>query len=321
MKKEEIAKKLRNSKLNSGIKLPKEIDFSISNKVLNITIKNPCKNMQTDDSAFEGWAVALKSTFGDEVKKIVLNLSLNANININKKHYSRFLWRAYNFSNIFDWFEIGNCKNDVDYFIANELRNVFVNKPSKDRGPVVNSEEERFIEYLFVDSNRSFYGDLRKLINADEILNQVPVGIFQDEISDNKMIFPGRASAIDLIGLKGTDTLHLIELKFNNYKVGIISEFLFYAFIMHNLFINKKFQYHDVQFPSSFDKYFGLYNNGNISRIDGYLLCDKYHPLIDVNEINLLNLGLSKFNISLNRIIYEYNKDINNPVISNLKII
>lgn len=319
MNRDEITKELR-IKRNNRIKLSELIDYLLINNVLTLTIKHPCENMQSNENAFEGWAVVLKSAFGDNIRKVILNVSPNIVIDYNNGHYTRFLWRAYNFSNIFDWFEIGNCKNDVYNFVSSKLNNVFLNIPSDDRKPVVKSKGERFVEYLFVDRNRLFYDDLKNLIDADEIINQVPVGLFQDFVSNNTKIFTGGASAIDLIGYKELDILHLIELKVgNNNKLGVISEFLFYAFIMHNLFISRGFQYPDVQWPKSFNKYYNLYKIGNINKIKGFLLCENYHPLLDDKAIELLNSGLSKFNIDLSRLIYEYNHDINNPVISNLR--
>lgn len=276
--------------------------------------------MQNNENAFEGWAVVLKSAFGSKITKVILDVSPNAVIDIKNGHCARFLWRAHNFSMMFNWFEIGNCKNEVNNFVESISEKVFLNIPSEDRSPFVNSKGERFVEYLFADRNRPFYHDLKKLIDADEIINQVPVGLFRGVISDSTKIFTGGASAIDLIGFKGQDTLHLIELKTgDNYKLGIISEFLFYAFIMHNLLIKNKFFYSVIQFPESFSTYLQLYKNRKIERINGYLLCEKYHPLVDDNAIILLNTGLSKFNINLNRLEYEYNCDVNNPVISNLK--
>lgn len=323
MDKKDIAKELRKIKPNNNIRLPKSINFNLIDEILIISIENLNKNMQSDDNTFEGWALVLKSAFGNRINKVILDISSSADIDFEDGHCTRFLWRAHNFSRIFDWFEIGNCKDEVKNFVDSKLINVFLNIPKEDRNPVDNSDGERFVEYLFIDPNKSFGEDLRKLIDADQILNQIPVGLFQN---DKKKIFPGKSSAIDLLGFKATDTLHLIELKIkDNNKVGIISEFLFYAFIMHNLFIKKdsqleeNFQYPNVQFPPSFIKYYELYKKGNVNRIDGYLLCEKYHPLVDYNAIILLNTGLSKFNINLNRLEYEYNYDVNNPVISNLK--
>jgi len=320
MNRDEITKELRSIKKNNRIKLSELIDYSLINNVLTLTINRPCENMQSNENAFEGWAVVLKSAFGNSISKVILDVSSNALINSNNGHYTRFLWRAHNFSKIFEWFAIGNCKNDVDNFVNSKLINVFINVPNKNRMPVVNSTGERFVEYLFVDCNRSFYKGLKNLIDADEIFNQIPVGLFRNFISNNTKIFTGGASAIDLVGYKGLNTLHLIELKIGkNNKLGVISEFLFYAFILHNLFISRSFEYPDVQFPKSFSNYYSLYKNGHIKEMKGFLLCENYHPLLDKEAIKLLNLGLTKFNIDLSRIIYKYNEDVNNPLISNLE--
>jgi len=322
MNRADITKELRDIKKNNRLKLSDLIDYSLINGELTLTINYPCVNMQNNENAFEGWAVVLKSAFGNRITKVILDVNANSEIDIKNGHCARFLWRAHNFSEIFDWFEIGNCKNEVNKFVKSISKNILLNIPSEDRKPVVNSKGERFIEYLFADRCRPFYDELKNLIDADEIFNQVPVGLFQNVISNYTKIFTGGASAIDLIGYKGQDILHLIELKIgDNNKLGIISEFLFYAFIMHNLFVSKDFEYPKKSFPKSFVKYSQLYENRPVGKINGYLLCQNYHPLLDKKEIKLLNSGLSKFNIELSRIKYDYNDDINNPVISNLKII
>lgn len=311
MNRADIAKDLRKIKNNNNLKLSKLIDYSLNNGELILTINYPCENMQNNENAFEGWAVVLKSAFGNRITKVILDVSPNAVIDIKNGHCARFLWRAHNFSMMFNWFEIGNCKNEVNNFVNSMLSNVFLNLPSEDRKPVVNSKGERFVEYLFADRSRPFYHELKNLIGADEIINQVPVGLFQNVISDHTKIFTGGASAIDLIGYKGQDTLHLIELKIgDNNKLGIISEFLFYAFIIHNLFISKNFKYPNSSFPQSFYNYYQIYINGHVNKINGYLLCENYHPLLDEDAILLLKSGLLKFNIDVNRILYKLNASL-----------
>lgn len=323
MDNKEIAKELRCIKNNNSIRLSSLIVYKLVNDVLTLIIEHPCENMQTNQNAFEGWAVVLKSAFGNRIKKVILDVNRSNIIKPDNAHYSRFLWRAYNFSNIFDWFEIGNCKNDVDNFVSLKLKNVYLNIPSGDRNPVENSTGERFVEYLFVDNKRPYYDQLRKLIGSDEILNQIPVGLFQNNITNDNRIFTAGASAIDLVGFKYSNTLQVIELKISdNNKLGVISEILFYSFIMHNLFISNNFKYsQDIQIPNSFSNYFKTYNKGSINKIDSYLLCEGYHPLLDSSAIDLLNSGLSNFSIKLRKLKYKYHNDINNPEIRNLEII
>lgn len=318
MKNKEIQSEIRERKQNNNIKLSKLIDYELSNKVLTLTLNHPCSNMQSNEAAFEGWSIVLKSIFGSEIEQVFLNIDKRVEISKNSFHYNRLLWRIHNFSKMFDWFEMGNCKEAVTDFMTQRFVEPVMNVPSRNRGPVMKSEGERLVESLFINQNEPYYSELKTLIGADYILNQVPVGLFQSNVKNDNKIFTGGSSAIDLLGFKGEDTIHLIELKTeNNIKLGVLSEFLFYAFIMQGLFISKDINYSKAEFPDSFSQYASLLRRGTVDKVSGHLLCENYHPLLSNEVIALLNLGLSKFNISLDRLKYSYDKS--KQVISNLK--
>jgi len=309
LKNEEIQVEIRERKQNNNIKLSKLIDYELSNKILTLTLNHPCNNMQSNEVAFEGWSIVLKSIFGSEIEQVFLNINTEIEISKGSFHYNRLLWRIHNFSKMFTWFKMGNCKKDVTDFMTQKFVEPVMNVPSRNRGPIIKSEGERLVESLFINKNEPYYSELKTLIDADYILNQVPVGLFQSNVKNDNKIFTGGSSAIDLLGFKGEETIHLIELKTeNNIKLGVISEFLFYAFIVHGLFISRDINYPKVEFPDSFDHYANLLRSGSVNRISGHLLCENYHPLLDNEVVSQLNLGLNKFNITIDRLKYKYDK-------------
>ena len=103
-----------------GIKLPEYISFDIEDATLIINIhefpatcedgscymKNPtCENMQTDNAAFEGWAICLKCWL-KEVRSVKLTWALPSKESRNL-HYNKFIYRVLRFSDAFsDWFSI-----------------------------------------------------------------------------------------------------------------------------------------------------------------------------------------------------------------------
>ena len=112
----DIVQMLRTASGNSGIKLPKYISFFITDNTLTIDIREQecvnasgcdeslnatCNNMQTDNAAFEGWAVCLKAWLL-ECENVRLKWDIPTERN---KHYNRFLYRVLRFSEAFpSWF-------------------------------------------------------------------------------------------------------------------------------------------------------------------------------------------------------------------------
>ena len=118
----------------------------------------------------------------------------------------------------------------------------------------------------------------------------MPVGIFRDKVDKEHGLFPYGKSAIDLWAIKA-DELWIFELKYNNKKVGIISELLFYLWIMEDLCFHHRIRY-DLQkeIPSirDFDKFYSAVQK-NISTIYGVLLVDDLHPAITSELIDFIN--------------------------------
>jgi len=96
MNKQEILNLLR-SKIKR-VNFPKDIDFNINPErkelVITMTENGICSNMQTDSSAFEGWAICLKTWLPEFVNDVVINGKIPKNKN--NLHYNRFLYRLKN---------------------------------------------------------------------------------------------------------------------------------------------------------------------------------------------------------------------------------
>ena len=91
--------------------------------------------------------------------------------------------------------------------------------------------------------------------------------------------------------------------------MGVISETLFYAAILHDTCIRKDevFQFGTYQdTPKTRDK-IAIQNNGNkFGSLSVHILSEKYHPLFDDKVVSLIKEGLSNFYINFDRATYDY---------------
>lgn len=269
------------------LKLPKYIDFEIKNSTLHMAIK-PSKrencivnyvteNMQTDNAAFEGWAICLKAWLPEMIEKVCLKWT--PPVSDNSLHYNRFLYRVVRFSEAYDWFTIDNSlKEVVDKFkgkltaLTNNFGNKEPNKP--------NSRGEKYLEYMIVNE---YATEFNKNLGLEYFNHQLPVGVKRN----GKSFFTGRASAIDLWGLKG-DTISIFELKYKNKMVGIISELFLYTCIIRDMIIGTITPPDSAKCKRKCER--ELYAKiSNISEIKAYMLSEVYHPLVTQQAIDLMN--------------------------------
>lgn len=280
--------------------LPSGIIFDFVGDTLLLVVQNPTQNMQEDGAAFEAWSILIKMHFPN-IQKVRLDVPQrflgHSNVDL---HFNRFLWRASNFESMFDWFEPGNIRQDVDDFMANVFQNIMINQPNKSRQKPQNSIGETYVEWLLVSQYKE---ELCRALGCDELINQFPAGLFKDSVSNANRIFNGGKSAIDIVGIERPDTLHVVELKIaKNKKMGIISELLFYTFVLKGLFGKKK----SIAVEGGYSvPEFEILNGVKDAEIKGHMLAESYHPLLSQALIDELNIGLSKSNISVDRIGYE----------------
>lgn len=297
MEKQGILKKLREVTKNNSIKFPSQIDFSLNNDTLNIHVfgNGVRDNMQTNGSAFEGWAICIISYLN--VKKVILSwekpqYSINEEEkNRQAKHYNRFIIRAFFFSKYYNWFYIDKSNiTEVDFFLKN-YSNLFVNYPKSDSKKDVSengkiNKGEAKLERILVDKMR-----LTQPITD----HQLPVGIFINEVKKGNCFTPRGASQIDIWQLElEKNILRIFELKDKkNNEVGIISELLFYANIMNEL-INER-----IRYPQSIEKakdirhiksLYEAIKNKSITKVEAVFLTYSLHPLISENLEAILKI-------------------------------
>lgn len=103
MNRQDIAKVLKEKTRVRNIQLPKDIDFSINNRmlILKLSEKGILSNMQEDKSAFEGWAICLRYWLKDYIDHVFIDWD---NYWLKSLHYNRFKYRIYKFSKIEAYF-------------------------------------------------------------------------------------------------------------------------------------------------------------------------------------------------------------------------
>ena len=282
-----------------SIKLPKYISFVIqeATRTLQIYIQEQegicdgrkvilnatCINMQSDNAAFEGWAICLKAWLPEYIERVILKWDSPNSEQMtpnNKQHYNRFLYRALRFSQQYSWFSIAdNNKREVDGFEEElyDLQNNYYSKEPELKGNLEKLSETS-VEYLLANK---LSDQMKSYFDLDIIDRQFPVGVKRQ----GKQFFTGGMSAIDLWGMK-KDILSIIELKYNggetkNKKVGIISELFMYSNIMRDIISGNiaRPERTSKQNEESF-----YLRHQSFHSLNAFMLSDEYHPLVD-NEM------------------------------------
>jgi hypothetical protein len=319
--KREIINLLKKRTKCSGIRLPESMEFSINKGVLKVHVNKPDRNMQTDGAAFEGWITALKVWIPDLIKTVELDFSPPSDLsgekigNPKRCHYNRFLYRVNNYARLFpDWFSLSNANlNEVGEFMGwLKQEPCWLNHSLRERKSVIGTnKQERQIEswFAFEDGKKP----LCNLWDLDsrQLFNQLPIGIFHNEISSKNAVFTRGASAIDLWGIgKDGTSLHIIELKCgDNIRMGVISEILFYTFILFDTCISqdKLFRFgRYANYPETEDMK-AIQNGGQpFKELHSHILAERYHPLFCGKVTDLINEGFSGMRIKFDRAIYDY---------------
>jgi len=321
---QELKKKVKDaSGKYRSIKLPGYMNFYLDeeNKTVNLKIfqservkksglhyfDNPVSNnMQTDNAAFEGWAICLKAWLPEKIQYVQLDWDEPTDEKINK-HYNRYLYRVYKFGLAYPWFSIVDTKKTLIENFAKGLTGLHNNCGSKDPDEK-EKEGENKVEYRMVNT----YGkEMCNVFSLDIIDHQLPIGVRKDK----NTFFTGQASAIDLWGTK-EDCLSIFELKFsenksNNTKVGIISELFLYTSIMADIISGT------IMPPSNCPRLneSKLYSRiHEMKKIKSYMLADKYHPLIENDTVlSLLNEVVRNDEVSIEfiRKLYSFSFSTN----------
>jgi len=261
--------------------------------------------MQTDSAAFEGWALVIKNWIKD-VNKVIIKWDCLSDMNLTDsriQHYQRFLYRAKRFSEAYTWVDIHPDNQSSLYnFIIDTCDKIVLNAPSKPRSrkPVDKKNLKEYTESQleeFILSNEEVSEQFYKAFNLKHADNQLPVGVFREEVKSHNKIFTGGKSAIDIWGINKENTFCIFELKKpGNTKVGALSEMLFYSYVIQDI-INRK-----IEISPKFKHYKEVQK---CKKVKCYLLAPHIHPLINLDVFALLNHSSSN-------IEYEYARITNN---------
>ena len=182
-------------KILPSAKLPTRILFETADDFLYLKLggRGVVANMQTDESAFEGWAIMLKSALPN-IQKVVLDWE-NPVFNADKKtaqqaHYNRFIMRVSNFKQAYSWFNIAKERvpevNRMRELL--ESNTIVVNFPKKNCNPVTdpNKKPEAVLERKLVELWEK---------NCPITDEQLPVGLFRNgKVSKETTLTPRGAS-------------------------------------------------------------------------------------------------------------------------------
>lgn len=247
-------------------------------------------NMQCDEAAFEAWALLIHVHCGFRVE---LTWKKEPEVKAYRGHYGRFLYRAMKFSEQYpDWFSLSPALKDrVEAFRAYLHAHHFCNNVPASPAST-NGKLENHVETLFA-------GECAPVLRAtaqrsgisltESPCRQLPVGLFEEVKSAETCVFTGRKSAIDLWTVSG-DSIVIFELKAKNPKAGILSELMFYANYMADMYINHTFN--PVESKTSYRGYKQLFPL-RFRHVQAAMLTDRLHPLITPDVLETMNRGVS----------------------------
>lgn len=279
-----------------NIKLPGSIRFTIDDTLVQMHLASSCvrANMQANSSSFEGWALALMRWLPNEVDRVELSWDFDGNVH--DPHYQRFLFRVRHLKVLFPWFVLSPRQEElISSVLKTEGVGPYYVTSSKKHRATAEKDKSEDIQAAIKDEHKleCFINDhpevLCELIGLTRLDRQFPVGLFDGPVCKANGIFPRGHSAIDLVGINGDD-LVLFELKAEgNVAIGILSEMLFYSYIMEGV----QWGRYKIQ---------GKGRNVLIDRnvisstkaIQAYILAPKWHPLIDEGMLKMVNEAFRK---------------------------
>jgi len=219
------------------------------------------------------------------------------------------------FNEAVDWFMIGE---NTKQYLADSLvlgpggapkepmGNFLVNVPGKRkvvkaplRQKALKQMSENELEILFFIKPQNLLRSIG-LSEGTEVLRQIPVGVFAQEVSKNTRVFPGLGGKVDLGAIDDTKGVWLFELKKpGNNKVGAISELLFYSHVIR-----------DVQLGilGYDEKRKGKNEHGicDADRVASFILAEHLNSSLDNKALfELLNKAFAKRNERFGYIEYE----------------
>lgn len=333
-----------NEQKHSGIRLPSRIKFDLEDKKCTIVldaelVKN--ENMQENENAFEGWAVALyyalsnSTEYTDNKAEIILDIDGTVqNFSVGKGHWGRFLYRALRFEQQYkNWFTLSerlkSVTEDFEKFLQESrlVNNIAVGEA----GEKLVRNKENVIEAKLAENN-ALQDIMRETydIGSNKVFRQLPVGLYKVEgkegsaflaggksalsgvkVEKENEVFTGGKSAIDLWTWKG-NIFEVIELKTLNPMMGIITEIFFYSNYMYDLLASDGLFSLNKPNGKGDDRGYteNIYKNEKLKsqdiQVKGIMLADKYHPLIEQPSfMDILNENGTDGKIQYEKAKYE----------------
>ncbi len=321
--KSEIFKQLKEEYNIVNLTAPNSgFDAYITENILNIhlTEKAVKDNMQNTNSAFESWMLCIMSSNLFKIKMVTLSWDQiqdekpTAKGYPNKKtlHYHRFLFRVMKCLEYFpDWFSVGLSKKDEiqrfkELYAKSKLVLNYPDKDAQDHAANNEAKIERLLMSKYLPNKfGTSYGQ------------QMPVGVFIDKKASENSFFTRHNSAIDIWGIRD-NVMNVIELKYDNIMIGIITETLFYMWICEETFVKGKINYDDSDkkihksIKKNYRNFSDIYKlQKKAKTVVGTMLYDEdnIHPLISKSKaIDYINTILKSKNLEIELKSYIYDK-------------
>lgn len=312
----DLQKRLQVETDNNGIQLTTQIEYFLLQKnviQLNLIerdfgkggIREVClSNMQDDGAAFESWAILLKRWLED-IEYIELKWTEPKIHFLTPKYklaYQRFLYRVEKMKTQFSWFRVNTYnQNSSHQLVTSGSDKFYQNNPKSSREKVDKNPKNKLREFngktgereleSKIVNNTILNSRLKEITNTYHLSNQLPVGLYLDNVKTAKAIFTAGNAAIDIWGLAEKAAV-IFELKvLKNKRVGILTETLFYANFINDIIkgkflLSEKNDKHILDMPTK-------------KCVKAYLLCPDLHPLIDKNVFDLINNNLIASNSNI----------------------
>lgn len=290
MTKEELVS-LLNDKIPSTSKYQLPRDISVRKQgttiIMSLSRRNMTSNMQTDVGAFDAWAMILKGFLrfscleNPQCSVVKIRIDGRRPENMTKQelgHYNRFIYRLSKFVDSNEWAYAPDFENEIKIF-RKKNNELVINVP-QDEAQLKADKKEAKLERAYCTLFQDRY---------EAAGQQLPVRLFQKEIKESNAITA--SGFIDLWSLT-QNKLTVYELKTKeNRKVGILSELLFYVYVMQDVMTHKIGIPHTSKFRA-FDAIYKAYESKNYY-VEGVLLAPKLHPLLcyalDLMQFQKLN--------------------------------
>lgn len=275
-----------------SVKPPRHIDFMLEGSVLRVMMDGygVRQNMQEDCAAFEGWIFCLRSFFDNQVSTVVLTWDdpcYSKEQTTEEKHYNRFLLRVLWACRNYSWFTVDKARAAEIETFRQLHQQLVVNFPTADNKSVCASEKKDNIS----KHEAVLEARICSLLNATApgtVHHQLPVGLFDREISKVTALTPGGSSQVDLWQISH-DVFRIYELKdtvnTDNRKVGILSELMYYANLTVHLVITGQIKYPEEVYRKracyrGLQLFLAAIEEKHIRTVEAVFLADDLHPLI-----------------------------------------